>query len=347
MSDAPLLEVDGIDVSLGRRNAARILYDVSLRMGEGEIVGLIGETGSGKTTLARAVLGLVTPTAGTIRVAGTATSALRGGQRRAFRRAGAVQFVFQDPLRSLDPSLRVAAIVGEALAIRGDLGPAEIEQRVHDALLRVGLPGEMAGRHPAHLSGGQRQRVAIARALAGGPRLLICDEPVSALDASSRNQILRLLDELRDRLKLGILVISHDLSSLAGVADRIAVLYRGRILEDGPAQPVLTEPRQPYSALLAASAPSVTHHRGFTVEQLRRPADDELPALAGGSSACAFIARCPFATDVCTQAPPLRPDRDGRLVACHHVDGWQATARRRTPQTVVAADAPSPVAVGA
>jgi oligopeptide/dipeptide ABC transporter ATP-binding protein len=347
MADGPLLEVDGIDVSLGRRNAAQILHDVTLTMREGEIVGLIGETGSGKTTLARAVLGLVTPTAGAIRVAGTDTSALRGAQLRAFRRAGDVQFVFQDPLRSLDPSLRVAAIVGEALEVRGEHSAAEIERRVHEALTQVGLDPAMASRHPAHLSGGQRQRVAIARALAGGPRLLICDEPVSALDASSRNQILRLLDELRNRLKLGILVISHDLSSLAGIADRIAVLYRGRILEDGPAELVLTEPHQPYSALLAASAPSVTHRRGFTVEQLRRRDVDAEPAPAGGASACAFIGRCPFATDVCTQAPPLRPDRDGRLVACHHLDTWQASARERGPEPAVEADAPRPVAVGA
>jgi oligopeptide/dipeptide ABC transporter ATP-binding protein len=185
----------------------------------------------------------------------------------------------------------------------------------------------MATRHPAQLSGGQRQRVAIARALAGRPRLLVCDEPVSALDASSRNQILRLLDELRSRLDIGILVISHDLSSLAGIADRIAVLYRGRIMEDGATDQVLGSPRHPYSALLLASAPSVKHERDLAVEQLRRGQDD--PPAPAGDDPCVFAARCPFATAACAQAPALSAEGDGRLVACHHADSWHAQALRR------------------
>jgi oligopeptide/dipeptide ABC transporter ATP-binding protein len=342
MGDRQLLEIEGVDVSLGRRHAVQILHDVSLSLRAGEIVGLVGETGSGKTTLARAVLGLVAPTAGTIRVGDTTTSSLRGRELRSFRRAGEVQFVFQDPLRSLDPDLRVGAIVGEALAIRSELDGSAIDERVETALVQVGLEPAMASRHPAQLSGGQRQRVAIARALAGGPRLLVCDEPVSALDASSRNQILRLLDDLRDRLELGILVISHDLSSLAGIADRIAVLYRGRVLEDGPTEDVLGAPRHPYSALLRASAPSVKHRRELTVAQLRRHEGDAPAPVSAG--ACSFVARCPFATSVCGQAPPLAPDGGDRLVACHHVDTWQAQARRRAggeplqePREVVAA----------
>jgi oligopeptide/dipeptide ABC transporter ATP-binding protein len=327
MGDEQLLAVDNLDVSLGRRHATQILHGTSLSLRAGEIVGLVGETGSGKTTLARAVLGLVPTAAGTIRVGDTETSALRGRELRAFRRAGEVQFVFQDPLRSLDPDLRVGASIGEALSIRGELGDAEIAGRVSTALHQVGLDPAMADRHPGQLSGGQRQRVAIARALAGGPRLLICDEPVSALDASSRNQILRLLGQLRDELDLGILIISHDLSSLAGIADRIAVLYRGRILEDGPTEAVLGAPRHPYSALLRASAPSVTHHRELTVAQLRRQAGDA-PAPTG-AGACSFVARCPFATAECGVAPALAPDTDGRLVACHHVDTWQREARDR------------------
>jgi oligopeptide/dipeptide ABC transporter ATP-binding protein len=329
MDDTRLLAVDGVDVSLGRRHRTTpILHDVSLRMRAGEIVGLIGETGSGKTTLARTILGLNAPTAGGVSVAGTTVSSLRGRELQAFRREGSVQFVFQDPLRSLDPDLRVGEIVGESLAIRGGCDDDEIDARARAALDQVGLDATMATRHPAQLSGGQRQRVAIARALAGGPRLLVCDEPVSALDASSRNQILRLLDELRGRLRIGILVISHDLSSLAGIADRIAVMYRGRILEDGATEDVLGAPLHPYSALLLASAPSVKHERALTVAQLRRREQD--PPAPAGAGACVFAARCPFATADCARTPPLSEQPGGRLVACHHADEWQAEALRRS-----------------
>jgi oligopeptide/dipeptide ABC transporter ATP-binding protein len=332
---APLLAIESVDVVLGRGwRAAAILSDVSLRIWPGEILGLVGETGSGKTTLARTVVGLITPRRGRVIFDGTTISRLRRRARRAERRRGDVQFIFQDPLRSLDPDMTVAQIVGEGLEIRGGLSREEIRGRVVAALGKVGLDTRLLTRTPGQISGGQRQRVSIARALATDPRLLICDEPVSALDASNRNYVLRLLGQLRDSLGLPILIISHDLSSLAGIADRVAVLYRGRVVEDGPVGEVFARPRHPYTALLMASAPSVRHDRELTVHQLRRgPADPEPPA---GPDACVFAARCPFAVDSCSVQPSLTPVSDQRNVACHRQDEWPALARDRAQAPVPA-----------
>jgi ABC-type glutathione transport system ATPase component len=281
---APVLAVQSIDVVLGRGwRAARILSGVNLEVGPGEIVGLVGETGSGKTTVARAVVGLVKVAGGQVTIDGRQVSGLGGRALRAQRRQGTVQLIFQDPLRSLDPDLKVADLVAEGLRIRGGLDQDEIAGRVRQALSEVGLDASVLDRTPGQISGGQRQRVSIARALATRPRLLICDEPVSALDASTRNHILRLLDRLRGSLNLSILLISHDLSSLAGVADRIAVLYRGQVVEDGPAEQVFGSPRHPYTALLMASAPRIRRVTGPSSPPLTTPSlttrkDDPCPS---------------------------------------------------------------------
>ncbi|MEP6479864.1 MAG: ATP-binding cassette domain-containing protein, partial [Rhodoglobus sp.] len=249
-----------------------------LRVAAGEIVGLIGETGAGKTTLARTILGLNRVDSGTVSVAGTDVARLSRGQLRAFRRSGAVQYVFQDPLQSLDPELTVRFSVGEGLAIRGDLSRDEIDARVHTALALVGLPERFAGRVPGELSGGQRQRVAIARAMALEPRLLLSDEPVSALDAASRIDILELLVALRDGSGIGQLFISHDLGSIAGVTDRIAVLYRGTVVEEGSTGQILGDPQHPYTRLLVGSAPSLVTGPidRATRQSLRRQLHDNL-----------------------------------------------------------------------
>ncbi len=324
----PVLDVDSAEVVLGRGwRANRVLSGVSLRMWPGEIVGLVGETGSGKTTLARAIVGLARLAGGRVSVAGKPVSALRGRARRAERRRGTVQFVFQDPLRSLDPDLTVDSIVAEGLRIRGGIDADEIGRRVRRAITDVGLDESVLRRTPGQISGGQRQRVSIARALATRPRLLICDEPVSALDASTRNHILRLLDELRDSLGLSILIISHDLSSLAGTADRIAVLYRGQLVEDGPAESVFAAPRHPYTALLMASAPSVRHDRPFAVRQLRR--DGTEPAQVTSAQGCGFAGRCPFAVAACASRQRLLPVADQWEVACHRHGEWPAIAHGR------------------
>jgi oligopeptide/dipeptide ABC transporter ATP-binding protein len=325
----PLLAVESIDVTLGRGwRANQVLSGVDLDIWPGEIVGLVGETGSGKTTLARTVVGLINPTRGRVVLDGLPISALRGRALRAERRRGHVQLVFQDPLRSLDPDLTVAEIVAEGLRIRGEADRGEIRRRVTGALEQVGLDATVLERTPGQISGGQRQRVSIARALAVEPRVLICDEPVSALDASSRNHVLRLLRELRDSLGLPIVIISHDLSSLAGIADRVAVLYRGRIVEDGPVDRVFATPRHPYTALLMASAPSVRQDRPFSPHQLRRTA----PALQSGPGGCVFAARCAFAADVCATQPPLTLVGERWSAACHRHEEWGALARSTTRQ---------------
>jgi ABC-type glutathione transport system ATPase component len=254
-----VLDVQGLTVAYDRHRS--VLADVALAVGAGEIVGVVGETGSGKTTLARAVAGLVPVRAGTIKLGDTDLTALRGRSLRAFRRTGRLQLVFQDPLRALDPDWDVSALVAEPLAAAGTVPAGEHADRVADALRAVGLDPALAGRRPAQLSGGQRQRVLLARALVTSPALVIADEPVSALDATARNHVLALLAGLREQSGTSQVVISHDLPSLAGLADRIAVLYRGRIVEDGPVEQVLTEPSHPYTARLVAATPRLRRLR--------------------------------------------------------------------------------------
>ena len=284
----PLLSVRDLRVSLGSgRKRTRVLHGVDARVDAGEIVGLIGETGSGKTTLARSILGLNRFDSGTVRLAtagrtdnvqstehGSSDSSIDIGSLspralRTFRRAGDMQYVFQDPLQSLDPDLTVFASIAEGLhvratqlfAARGEVGSTRqhLRARVENALDLVGLPTSLADRLPGDLSGGQRQRVAIARAMILEPRLLICDEPVSALDATNRIAMLELLSSLRySRPGIGLLFISHDLGSVAGITDRILVLYRGVVVEEGTTAEILRVPAHPYTQLLVGSAPTLT-----------------------------------------------------------------------------------------
>lgn len=328
----PLLQVRGLSVSYAPpKKAASLgtgaaLADADLDVRAGEVVGIVGETGSGKTTLARATVGLVRPYAGSIEFSGEDVGSLRGRALRAFRRSGQVQLVFQDPLRSLDPDLTVGELVREPLDIAGTLSRRERDERVVESLRLVGLdPEAIRGRRPRQLSGGQRQRVSIARAISTRPRLLFCDEPVSALDVSNRNLVLNLLDRLRSELGLAVVIIAHDLSSLAGIADRVAVFYRGRIVEEGPTREVLEHPAHPYTALLTASAPSVER---VTDEDRLRP--EQLVPAAGGrpwpaDGVCVFAQRCPFAHDACTEQPALAPvpRTQGREAACHVAGTWR------------------------
>lgn len=254
-----LLRIENATLGYGRKALGHVvLQNISLTIGADERVGLIGETGSGKSTLARTLLGRTTVFAGSVHIEGRDIARLRGRTLRSFRRAGVVQYVYQDPLRSLDPDVAVSVSIAEGLAIRGAVSAAEIDRRVDDALGLVGLSPQLRGRLPGELSGGQRQRIVLARALVLEPRLLILDEPVSALDASSRVHVLDLLRLTASERQLSQLFISHDLGSIAGVTDRLVVLYRGEIVEDGPTSELLASPQHPYTQLLVESAPTLT-----------------------------------------------------------------------------------------
>jgi ABC-type glutathione transport system ATPase component len=272
-----LLEVDDVHVSLGRRPRTTILDGVSLTVDRGEIVGLIGETGSGKTTLARAVLGLVPVQSGRVVLDGTDITGVPSRDRRRLRRAGTVQYVFQDPLRSLDPDRTMFDSIAEGLQIRGD-DAATIAARVRATASLVELDHELLDRHPGAVSGGQRQRAAIARAMILEPELLVCDEPVSALDATTRIRILELLVELRASVGVGILLITHDLATLGGLADRVVVLFRGRVVETGSTAELFTAPQHPYTRLLLASIPTIDGRQVSAAE--RRRLRDDVAALA-------------------------------------------------------------------
>jgi len=246
----PLLSISDLRAAYGDR---AVLDGIDLEIDRGEILGLIGETGSGKTTILRSILGLVTPETGEIRFRGEDILALRGGALRAFRRSSHIQYAFQDPLRSLDPDLPIAASIGEALDIRGGITAAQRDDRVAEALRAVGLDEGLADRLPRDLSGGQRQRAVIARALVLDPAILLLDEPVSALDAVNRIHVLELMRSLADDRGIAQIFISHDLGSIAGITDRVAVLHRGRIVEAGPTEALIANPTHPYTRRLLAS----------------------------------------------------------------------------------------------
>jgi ABC-type glutathione transport system ATPase component len=252
-SDPAVLQISELDVYYGtRRHRRQALDGVSLQVSRGETVGLIGETGSGKSTLARAVLGLVPAAAGQIRIDGEQVTSYSHQRWRTLRRRGVIQYVFQDPLRSLDPDVTIEDSLIEPLLIHG-VGRSEALSRVGPLLQRVHLDTDLLARLPGELSGGQRQRIAVARALVTEPQLIILDEPVSALDSANRVEVLEILKELRTA-GVALVFISHDLGSVAGVADRIAVMYQGRLVETGPTRQLITAPQHVYTRLLIGSA---------------------------------------------------------------------------------------------
>ena len=248
----PLLQIRNLRAAYGNR---AVLDGIDLHVERGEILGVIGETGSGKTTILRSILGLVTPETGSINLEDQDLTLLRGKELRAFRRSAKVQYVFQDPLRSLDPDLPLGVSIGEGLDLTGRILPWQRDTRVIEALQAVGLDPALAGRLPRDLSGGQRQRTVLARALVLNPALLLMDEPVSALDSVNRIHVLQLMRQLAEERGIAQIFISHDLGSIAGVADRVAVLHQGQIVETGKAAAVLACPTHPYTRRLLESMP--------------------------------------------------------------------------------------------
>ena len=278
--------------------------DVSLTVKEGIALGIVGESGCGKSTFARLLLGLLAPSGGDVRVGGHELQAM---DRRA--RARLIQPVFQDPASSLNPRRRVGEIVALPLRAAG-VARGERRERALLMLARVGLAPEMAGRYPGQLSGGQRQRVAIARALVLEPRILICDEPTSALDVSVQAQILNLLAELRASFNLTLVMISHNLAVVEHVADEVAIMYLGRVVERGEAGSVFAAPRHPYTKALLASV--LTPEPGLGLPEL--PLGDAVPDPANIPVGCRFHPRCPAAIARCATEAPARGD-----VECHLV----------------------------
>jgi peptide/nickel transport system ATP-binding protein len=283
----------------------------------GETLGLVGESGCGKSTLGRCLARLHDISSGTLKLDGTVISGLSIRDMRPVRRK--LQMVFQDPYASLNPRRRVRDLIGEPLRIHLRLGENEVAERVAALLDQVGLSAEHAARFPHEFSGGQRQRIGIARAIALDPKLVILDEPVSALDVSVQAQIINLLADLQQRLQLTYLFIAHDLSVVRQVSNRIAVMYLGSIVETGPAEDVLAKPRHPYTQALISAVPTADVDRAKARKRIVLTGD--VPTPVNPPSGCRFHPRCPIARDRCRSERP-QLSGDGHQVACHFPTEW-------------------------
>ena len=324
----PLIEIESVSkrfvkrLDLAGRIAHRIgmggdeevvhaVDDVSLAVYPGEVVGLVGESGCGKSTLGRMVAGIMQPTEGRVLIDGRDPAAMTAVQRRAA--ALAVQMIFQDPFASLNPRMRVEQIIGEAPLVHGLTDRAGFSDYVDDIMLKVGLDPSLKQRYPHQFSGGQRQRIGIGRALAVKPRFLVCDEAIAALDVSIQAQVINLFMDLREEFDLTYLFISHDLSVVEHIADRIVIMYLGRVVESAPTEALFANPRHPYTQALLAEVPRLDQRkRVFT------PIEGEIPSPLDPPQGCHFHPRCPHALPVCGTDVPLLIERDaGWKTSCH------------------------------
>ena len=317
------LQVRDIAVTYRDGGAAPVaaVQGVSFSLADGEILGLVGESGCGKSTVARAILGLLPLSRGTIEWQGRRIDALPNKRFRTLRKD--LQLVFQDPNACLDPRMTIAESVAEPLrALMPELDAGNRGARARERLAEVGLTQALADRYPHQLSGGQLQRAVIARALVVDPRLVVCDEPVSALDVSIQGQIVNLIGRIRRERGLACLFISHNLAIVARLAERVLVMYRGRIVESAPRGSLIASPLHPYTRLLVDSVPEADPLHARRMLERRRRASARRRDLA--SPGCPFVARCAFAVDRCrTLLPPLRDFSHGHLVACHRADEWR------------------------
>jgi oligopeptide/dipeptide ABC transporter ATP-binding protein len=304
----------------GEHGAVKAVDGISFTVEPGRTLGIVGESGCGKTTTAKLVLGLETPTGGIMRFQGRDLLQLDPAGRREYRKS--VQAVFQDPYASLNPRMRISAIIAEPLVTNEQVSAAQVRDRVAELLDLVGLPAHAADLFPHEFSGGQRQRIAIARALALNPKLIVLDEPVSALDVSIRAQILNLLRDLQARLGLSYLFIAHDLAAVAHMSHTIAVMYLGKIVETGEARALARDPKHPYTeALFSAALPS---HPDERREEIILPG--EVPSPINPPSGCRFHPRCPQAMARCATEEPALRQIAGRILACHLYDEAAAEA---------------------
>ena len=322
-AEQPLLDVQDLAMHFPVREGVlqrarrynKAVDGVSLSIGSGETLGLVGESGCGKSTLGRCIARLYDATAGQIIFQGEDIAPLNGRRLKPYRRS--IQMVFQDPMESLNARHTVGEIIAEPLLVQGIGDRASRAARVRELLDTVGLPAESARRYPFEFSGGQRQRIGIARAIALNPRLVICDEPVSALDVSIQSQILNLLNGLQKELGLSYLFIAHDLAVVKHISDRIAIMYLGKIVETGRGEDIYHAPQHPYTQSLISAIPIPDPHR----RAKRTVLSGDVPSPIDPPSGCAFHPRCPLATECCRQETPrLRQAAEAKQrIACHMV----------------------------